>query len=87
MEVAGVSYRKPEVAKAFSGKQVSLGLEAEPKNKRDKNALKVVAFKKGLFDTKKIHIGYVPKEVAEIIAEKNLNIDLLPRPKKNLGWR
>ena len=82
MEISGVGYRKSEVAKAFSGNQVSLGIEHEPKNKHDSNALKVIAFKKGWFGTKKLHIGYVPKNVAKTIISKNLNNNLLPRPKE-----
>jgi hypothetical protein len=82
MEVSGVGYRKSELAKALSGKQMTLGIEAEPNNKHDKNALKIIAFKKWLFGTKKLHIGYVPKEVAQTIALKNLNKGLLPRLKE-----
>lgn len=82
MEISGVSFRKSEAIKAFSGKQVSLAIEPEPDNKKDQNALKVVALKKGFFSTKKLHIGYVPKAIAKIITTKNLNNELLPRPKE-----
>ena len=82
MEVAGVSFRKSDVVKAFLGKQVALAIEAEPRNKFDKNALKVIAFKKGFFRKKKLHLGYIPKEIASVIAERDLNHDLLPRPKE-----
>lgn len=81
MDVAGVSYRKADASKAFLGKSVSLGIEPEPSNKHDRNALKVVAFKKGWFLTQKLHIGYIPKDVAAVINEKNLLSVLLPRPK------
>lgn len=81
-DLAGAGFRKSEIGKAFSGKQVELALEPEPGNKHDPNAIKVVAHKKGFFRTKTLHIGYVPKEIAKVIADKNLNIDLLPRPKE-----
>jgi len=82
MEVAGIAHRKTEALQAFSGKGVSLAVEAEPTNEYDVNALKVIAFKKGFFRTKKLHIGYIPKETAEIIKTKNLNNQLLPRLKE-----
>ena len=81
MEVAGVSFRKSDVIKAFHGKEVALAIEAEPSNKFDKNALKIIAFKKGFFRKKKLHLGYLPKEIASVIADQDLNHDLLPRPK------
>lgn len=82
MEIAGVSFRKSDVIKAFHGKDVALAIEAEPSNKFDKNALKVIAFKKGFFRKKKLHLGYIPKEIASVISDQDLNHDLLPRPKE-----
>jgi len=82
MDISGVNYRKNNATKALLAKKVSFGIESEPKNKADKNALKIVAFKKGLLGTKKLHIGYVPKDIAEIIATKELNNNLIPRPKE-----
>ncbi|WP_444933636.1 HIRAN domain-containing protein [Microbulbifer sp. JTAC008] len=79
MSVAGVGFRKSEVAKAFDEAEVSLKLEPDPQNAHDPNALKVVALKEGIFRTRKLHIGYVPKEIAKTIAEKNIEQELLLR--------
>jgi len=80
MEVAGISFRRKQAINAFSGKQVIIiSLEKEPSNKHDKNAIKIIVTKKGLFRSKKLHIGYVPREVAEVISKIEVTGKLLPR--------
>lgn len=79
--LAGVGFRKDDAIKAFSGSMVELAIEPEPTNKKDENALRVIALKKGWFRTKKLHIGYVPKKLSAFIAKENVSLNLLPRPK------
>lgn len=81
MKVAGVFYRQRAAAKAFLGRSCSLFIEPEPGNMYDKNALKVIVKTKGIFLTRRHHIGYIPREVAAIIATRKLNHDLLLRLK------
>ncbi|MCO7225764.1 HIRAN domain-containing protein [Pleionea sp. CnH1-48] len=79
IDVSGVGFRKKAIHKTFSSSNPEFYLESEPHNKHDDNAIKVMALKKGWFRTKKFHIGYVPKEVAKEIADKDLFDKLLPR--------
>jgi len=81
MDVAGAVFRMKAIKKAFSGKSLNLSIVPEPKNKHDKNALKVVATIKGFFGKKNLHIGYIPREIAADIADKPYT-NILPRPKE-----
>lgn len=80
-DVSGVSFRKKELEKALKGSKAEFGLEPEPTNFHDKNAIKIVVFKKRLIFNNTIHVVYVPKELAKEICCRNLQEKLLPRPK------
>lgn len=70
LEVAGLHMRKPAALEFVSGKKISLGLEREPDNRVDSNAIKVIGLDKGFFSTSRFDLGYVPKEVAAAIVSK-----------------
>lgn len=82
VSISGVGYKKDNIAKAFSGKTVTLYCQPEPTNKHDKLAIKVIAERKGWFFTKRYHIGYIPKEIAQKISKSNLSDRILPRLKE-----
>lgn len=60
----------------------TLKLEAEPTNKYDKNAILIVGHKKGLLWSSELTLGYLPREIAAEVTEKELGHFLLPRPKE-----
>lgn len=84
-EVAGVQHRLPNLRAFAKGRNHALRLEREPNNRHDPNAIKVIGIYKGLFFTHRVHIGYVPAEIAEEIAEQNLFSQILPLL-KNIWW-
>jgi hypothetical protein len=84
-EVAGIQHRISN-AKAFAkGSNHDLLLEPEPRNRHDPNAIKVIGVYKGWFFTHRVHIGYVPADVARIVAERGLVDRVCPRL-KNIWW-
>ena len=70
MEVAGVQHRLDDALSLLKGNQLSFDFEADPGNEHDANAIKVIGKKHGLMGVKRFHIGFVPREVAELIAEQ-----------------
>jgi hypothetical protein len=84
-EVAGVQHRLSNVRAFASGRHHALRLEREPNNPHDPNAIKVIGIYKGWFFTHRVHIGYVPAEIAEEIAERNLFSQIQPLL-KNIWW-
>lgn len=70
LEVAGIQYRKKD-AISFSQNSEGCWLEFErdENNQYDKNAIKVIGYRKGFIDTKRYFIGYVPKEISLLIIE------------------
>lgn len=79
LEVAGLAHHKADAARFARGKQKALEWEPEPQNRHDKNAIRLFGCYKGFFRTKRILIGYVPKEVAETMVERGLVADAQPR--------
>lgn len=80
--VAGVGRRKPQAQAAASGRDLQIVLEFEPANKHDRNAVKVVARYKGWFLKHSDMIGYLPRDLAEEIASKEVLPLLKARPKE-----
>ena len=64
IEVAGAHQRRADVIDFMKGKTLTLELEREPRNQYDKNAIKVIGVAKGLFLSKRYHLGYVPADMA-----------------------
>lgn len=76
VNVAGASYRRANIVKAFSSTGVLFGLNPDPDNYHDENAIEVVAFKKGFFGIKKLLIGYIPKDIAKQLCDCELSNNL-----------
>jgi hypothetical protein len=74
VQVAGVRYRRQEVAAFARSKNLWLELEREPTNKYDENAIKVKGCSRGFFGTKRHHIGYVPGDLPKTIVEGNFTV-------------
>ena len=84
-EVAGVQHRLSN-ARAFArGRNQELRFEREPGNPHDPNAIKIIGIYKGWFFAHSVHIGYVPAEVANVIAERGMFSLIRPRL-KNIWW-
>ena len=93
--VRGISYR-PDAAKSFVlGYEREIELEPEPDNKHDPDALAVVGYWTDEDGKWADQIGWIPREVAEDIAENHLDKDLFvtiaaifkPMDGKGLGLR
>lgn len=80
VQLAGASYRKKELIEAVSVAEVRMSFEPEPENAHDKNAIKVIAEIDGWIRTKHLHLGYIPRDIAALIHDSELDMDLLPRP-------
>jgi hypothetical protein len=76
MEVAGLNYRMDDFIKLCRSKKAEIDMVPEPRNTHDKNAIKVIAIIKGIFWDKKLHLGYVPRDVAKRIADTGV-IDII----------
>ena len=78
--VTGTKYRMNDVVSfAYKG-NIWIELEAEPANKYDKNAIKVIGCTKGgLFSKKRYFIGYIPQEISEVLLNRGLIEHTLPR--------
>jgi hypothetical protein len=84
-EVAGVSHRLSDARTFVKGRSQELRLEEEPGNSHDPNAIKVIGVYKRWFTTHSVHLGYVPAEIAKMIAARALSNRILPRL-KNIWW-
>lgn len=78
-DVAGVSFRKKEVIPFIKSGSADVKFEREPENQHDPNAIKIMGIKTGFFGKKKLHLGYVPKELAEKIVNSGFETLVLPR--------
>jgi hypothetical protein len=66
IEPAGAYWKNPDVLKFISGgKNLSLELEREPKNRYDANAIKVIGVVRGWLFKTRYHIGYVSADIAK----------------------
>ena len=85
VEVAGIQHRL-SAARAFAkGRSHELLLEREPRNRHDTNAIKVIGVYEGWFFTHSVHIGYVPADIAKLVADRGDFDQLRPRL-KNIWW-
>lgn len=79
----GSSFHVRDIAKVMRHNEVTFYLEAEPKNKADKNAIKIMATYKTFFAGNRVKmIGRIPKEVSTCIAEHDLHESLALRVHK-----
>jgi hypothetical protein len=78
--VAGTKFRMKDVVPFASKGNIWIELEAEPDNKFDKNAIKVIGCTKGgIFSKKRYFIGYIAKEISEVLVNRGLIEHTLPR--------
>ena len=71
-EVAGISFRIENAVAFAKGRNHRLELEREPGNAHDPNAIKVLGVYKGWVFEHRVHIGYVPADLASLIAERGI---------------
>ena len=70
LEVAGIQFRKDKALVFVKNPEGCwLEVERDENNKYDKNAIKVIGCRKGLFGTNRYFIGYVPKEISRRIVK------------------
>ncbi len=79
VEVAGVQHRISSAKQFLNGHQQDIHLEREPGNKHDPNAIRAVGTFKGWFFNHKAHVGYVPADLAKVIADSNMFTQIRPR--------
>lgn len=77
--VAGVEHRKAAAARFIRGKELRLELEPEPSNAYDKHALRVFGVWKGWLRRRRVLLGYVPRDVAKVVAEGRFLPEIQPR--------
>jgi len=66
---AGAFFKNPDVAVFAKAKCPSLGLQRDPSNKYDPNAIKIIGYAKGFFGRRKYELGFLPKEIARRIVQ------------------
>lgn len=79
VEVAGLQHHRAEAVAFIKGKDPQIHLQADPSNRHDPNAIAVHGSYKGLFGRKTKMLGFVPAEIARIIAEESLGSVIQPR--------
>lgn len=79
--VSGASIRIRALQKAIGLKSCEVAIEPEPRNKYDRNALKIVFVTRGWFLTHRHHVGYIPREIAAQVARSDLLNHVLVRPR------
>lgn len=83
--VALANEYESQIDQIIGAKNVDLALEAYPTNKYDPNAILVTGIKRGRLWNSNLILGYLPKEIATAVTEKQLTTALIPRPKE--VWR
>jgi hypothetical protein len=74
IDVAGIQYRRAEAEAFVRGHDQAIRLEPEPKNPRDRNAIKVIGVyaKRAGGAKQETHIGYIPSEMAATLHDAGL---------------
>jgi hypothetical protein len=75
LPIAGIKYRKAEAIRFANSSNPELGLEREPNNEHDPNAIKLI----GVSGSSKYFIGYIPKDLSEQIVSTGLFDSVKPR--------
>ncbi|MDD5299818.1 MAG: HIRAN domain-containing protein [Gallionella sp.] len=75
LNVAGIWFYKHDASLFIRDKCQTLELEREPDNPKDKNAIRVI----GITPTSRYFIGYVPKEISEVLVKLDLLNKVEPR--------
>jgi hypothetical protein len=79
LPIHGITFRKENALSFINSNSNELEFEREPLNEHDANAIKVIGIIKKLFGKKRLHLGYVPRELAEKIVSANFDTLILPR--------
>jgi len=79
VEVAGIQNYRSDAVTFIKGKDPQIHLKTDPRNRHDPNAIAVYGSFKGLFGRKTRMLGFVPAEIARVIAEENLSAVIQPR--------
>lgn len=79
--IAGIQHHRKDFIGIMRKGNMTFGMEKDPANRFDPNAVRVVAARKTLFGNKKRTIGYIPAEIASQIADSKLFSKLMMRPK------
>lgn len=75
LPIAGIKYRKQDAIKFANSSNQELGLEREPNNEHDPNAIKLI----GISGSNKYFMGYIPKDLSEQIVSTGLFDSVKPR--------
>jgi hypothetical protein len=82
-EISGIQYKKENLIKVMKkGALVEFSLRHDPQNPKDKNAIEVIAKRKGFFGKVEKSIGFIPAKISSHIADTKLISKLLIRPKR-----
>jgi hypothetical protein len=72
IEVAGIANYRTDAESFISAGEKWVELQRDPQNAFDRNAIKVIGCKKGFFGTKRLMLGYVPRDVARVMVESGV---------------
>lgn len=79
LEVAGLARRRVAASRFARGTQQVLEWEREADNPHDKNAIRIFGLYRRFFRTKRVFLGYVPRQTAKAIVEADLWRSIQPR--------
>ena len=79
LKVADILNHIDDAITFIKSESVYLELEREDNNQDDPNSIKILGCYKGIFRTKRHHIGYVPKKFGKIIIETGYWDKIKPR--------
>jgi len=69
VEVAGIANYRRDAQIFISAGKKWVELQRDPDNAYDQNAIKVIGCKKGFFGTKRLMLGYVPRDIAKVMVD------------------
>src|SRR5438105_4080604 len=81
LEVSGIQHHKADALSFAHGKEHSLEFVPEPDNPHDRNAIAIWGSYTGWLLRHRVHVGYVPADVAKALGERNLIASTLARLK------
>lgn len=75
----GIAHYREDTERFINARVKWLEFERDPRNMHDPNAIKVIGCAKGLFGIKRLMLGYVPRDIANAMA--NAGVVALIRPR------
>lgn len=70
--VAGIANHRADAQSFISAGEKWVELQRDPNNAYDQNAIKVIGCKKGFFGTKRLMLGYVPRDIAKVMVDSGV---------------